>query len=324
MPAGGDRSELFELFKILRDQLRPRAGTTVLDITHGLRAQPFFAASVVAFSRAVDEQPGELRVVYGAFEQKRGDGSVPIWDLGYLTEVLDWALALQLFLRTGRAGEAAAAAERRGRELGKAWARGGKQGEQPKLQPLGMALRRFGADLETLRTGDLLLGRDGQKSSARDLAERLQAAEAELREHLPPLAEVVGKVRAMVDPLAGAFEDLACPRGRAAAALARLYFKLGRYLEAIATVRESSINERVDARAARPGAADFDSDERERAEREIGGTDPFRSVAALRNDLLHAQYRPRDGARPADSVIPQVERAVKEFAAPGSPPSAGG
>lgn len=188
-----------------------------------------------------------------------------------------------------------------------------------------MALRRFGADFETLRTGDLLLDRKGKKSSARDLAEKLQAAEAEIGEHLPPLAEVVDKVRAMVDPLAGAFEDLACPRGRAAVAtLARLYCRLGRYLEAIATVREGVINDRVGPQAAKPGAVDFDCAEREKAEADIAGTDPFRSVADLRNDLLHAQYRPRDGARRAGSVITQVERSVDEFAGPGSPAPAGG
>ena len=323
--AGRDRAELFELFRILREQLRPREGSIVLDITHGFRAQPFFAASVVAFSRAVDPEPAQLRIVYGAFEQKREDGSAPIWDLSYLADVLDWASALRLFLRTGRADEAAAATESLGRELGKAWARGGKQGEQPKIQLLGEALGRFGADFETLRTGDLLLGRDGKKSSARDLAEKLRAAEPEVQEHLPPLGEVLNQVQAMVRPLDGAFEDLACPQGRAAVeALAKLYLRLGRYLEAIATVREGLINKRVDARAARPAAADFDGDERKRAEEEIRAAPRFKSVADLRNDLLHAQYRKRDSTRPAASVIDQVKRAVEEFAAPGSPPSAGG
>ncbi len=315
VPAGGDRAELFELFRILREQLRSGDGAIVLDITHGFRAQPFFAASVVAFARAVDDEPAPLRVVYGAFEQKRNDGSAPIWDLSYLADVLDWAAALRLFLRTGRAGEAAAATKRLGDELGKAWNEGGRQGEPPRLKQLGEALERFGDDLATLRTGDLLLGRRGEKSSARALAEGLAAAEPEVREHLPPLAEVLGAVRGMVEPLAGTFANLKEPTGRkAVAALAELYRTLGRYLEAIATVREGLVNDSASEPAAKPGARDFDQNARDEAERQLGASNQFRAVADLRNDLLHAQYRTLTGARKAKSIVEQVERAVQEFA----------
>jgi len=124
VPEGRSRDELAELFRILcrelRGELDGRQGHLVLDITHGFRAQPFFAASVLAFTRAVDDPPPEVRVVYGAFEQRSGDGKAPIWDLTYLVEVLDWAQALRLFLRTGRATEAACATERLGRELRRA------------------------------------------------------------------------------------------------------------------------------------------------------------------------------------------------------------
>ncbi|BCX18673.1 MAG: hypothetical protein KatS3mg117_2355 [Geminicoccaceae bacterium] len=314
VPTGGDRGELFELFRILREQLRMGDGSIVLDITHGFRAQPFFAASVVAFARAVDEKPAPLRVVYGAFEQKREDGSAPIWDLSYLVDVLDWAAALRLFLRTGRAREAAAATKRLGDELGRAWNEGGRQGEPPRLKQLGEALERFGDDLETLRTGDLLLGRRGKESSARALAERLAAAESNVREHLPPLAEVLDAVRGMVTPLTGAFTNLKEPMGRkAVAALAELYLKLGRYLEAIATVREGLVNDSASESAAKPGARDFAQNARDEAERQLGASNQFRAVADLRNDLLHAQYRPEGGARQANQIVDQVRDAVEAF-----------
>ena len=230
VPEGRSRDELAELFRILcrelRGELDGRQGHLVLDITHGFRAQPFFAASVLAFTRAVDDPPPEVRVVYGAFEQRSGDGKAPIWDLTYLVEVLDWAQALRLFLRTGRATEAACATERLGRELRRAWAVGGRSGERPRLAELGEALSEFGADLETLRTGDLLLGRDDEtrrRASARELAEALEAARAEVDEHLPPLAQVLDKVEAMVRPLVGEFRDLQAAEGRrAVGALAEL------------------------------------------------------------------------------------------------------
>lgn len=313
VPAGGDRAELFELFRILREQLRPCRGPIVLDITHGFRAQPFFAASVVAFGRAVDEEPVPLRVVYGAFEPNREDA--PIWDLSYLTEVFDWSLALRLFLRTGRAGEAAAATQRLGRKLGKDWAVGGRRGAPPRLQALGTALRRFGDDLETLRTGDLLLGRRGKSSSAHELAEKLDGATEEVKRYLPPLEEVLDAVRAIVRPLAVQPRNLKEPDGRrAVAALAELYLKLGRYLEAIASVREGLVNEHASEPAAKPGAEDFDKNAREEIERSMRAADAFRAVADLRNDLLHAQYRSARGARAAKAIVEQVRRQVDKFA----------
>ncbi|MEJ5231075.1 MAG: TM1812 family CRISPR-associated protein [Geminicoccaceae bacterium] len=312
VPAGGHRAELFELFRILREQLRMGDGSIVLDITHGFRAQPFFAASVVAFARAVDEKPAPLRVVYGAFEP--GRNHAPVWDLSYLTDVLDWALALRLFLRTGRAGGAAEETRRLGHELRKIWNEGGRQGEPPRLKELGEALERFGDDLETLRTGDLLLGRRGKESSARELAEKLAAAEDEVVRHLPPLAEVLDSVRGMVTPLTGAFTNLKEPMGRkAVAALAELYLKLGRYLEAIATVREGLVNDSASESAAKPGARDFAQNARDEAERQLGASNQFRAVADLRNDLLHAQYRPEGGARQANQIVDQVRDAVEAF-----------
>jgi CRISPR-associated protein Csx16 len=317
VPEGRSRDELAELFRVLRREFAGTREPVVLDITHGFRTQPFFAASVLAFSRAVDDPPPEVRVVYGAFEQRSGDGKAPIRDLSYLVEVLDWAQALRLFLRTGRATEAAAATERVGRELGKAWAEGEKKGAQPRLQALGKALRQFGDDLETLRTGDLLLGRDGgtkRRASARELVQALEAARAEVDEHLPPLAQVLDRVEAMVRPLVGEFRDLKAGQGRAAVgALADLYFRRGRYLEAIATVREGLVNERAPVAATRPAAADFDAAARAATEKELGSDLVFKAAADLRNDLLHAQYRQGDGARPARSIVAQVEKAVGDF-----------
>jgi CRISPR-associated protein Csx16 len=320
VPAGGDRAELFELFRILREQLRPRPGRIDLDITHGFRAQPFFAASVLAFTRAVDDPPREVRVLYGAFEQRSGDGKAPIWDLTYLVEVLDWAQALRLFLRTGRATEAACATERLGRELRRAWAVGGRSGERPRLAELGEALSEFGADLETLRTGDLLLGRDDEtrpRASARELVQALEAARAEVDRHLPPLAQVLDEVEAMVRPLVGEFRDLQAAEGRrAVGALAELYLRLGRYLEAIATVREGLVNEKAPVAATRPAAADFDAEARKQTEEELGQDRVFRAAADLRNDLLHAQYRKGSGARRAEAIVEQVKKAVRDFVGP--------
>jgi hypothetical protein len=112
----------------------------------------------------------------------------------------------------------------------------------------------------------------------------------------------------------GEFRDLKAEQGRAAVgALAELYLRLGRYLEAIATVREGLVNEKAPVAATRPAAADFDAAARAATEKELGSDLVFKAAADLRNDLLHAQYRTGSGARPARSIVAQVEKAVGDF-----------
>lgn len=318
IPSGKERSEQLAFFEILKNELRGAGGPVVLDITHGFRAQPFLAAAVVAFLRAVDEPPPEIRVLYGAFEARDANNVAPVWDLTYLVELLDWTAALRMLLETGRAEEAAAEAERLGRSLSRAWAQGGQQGPRPELDRLGKALRAFGADLETLRTGDLLLGSGNAAPSAVALAQGLDRAGEDVRAHLPPLADVLDRVRAMVAPLAVRPDHLASPEGlRAVAALARLYLDLGRWLEAAATLREGWVNLYAPAEAARPGHERFDEAAREASEKATSAgdvaSDPFRAFADVRNDLLHAQYSRRSATRSPETIRKQLEQWLDRF-----------
>lgn len=221
-----------------------------------------------------------------------------------------------MFLKTGRAEAAAEATQRLGRVLAKAWAAGGKQEQRPNLDTLGKGLRDFGADVETLRTGDLLLGRGTMKSSAARLLNATRETKEHVAKHAPPLADILDRVAAMTEPIAGAGHDLSGPEGRkAVTALAELYLHLRRYLEATATVREGWVNLYAPKIALGPGAADFDSKERERAERRANEYDPtFREVTDRRNDILHAQYRSSaqkaaDIAKTVDSLVGKLRIA---------------
>jgi len=295
IPLGSDPRELWQQFDVIKGELRGSDGTVMLDITHGFRSQPFFAASVATFVHAVDQKPPDLRICYAAYEAKdRDTGAAPIWELSEFVALLDWSRALAMFLKTGRAEEAGAATERLGRALAKAWADGGKQGERPNLDRLGSALSSFGADLQTLRTGDLLIGRGTAKSSVAGLLKGVQEAQEHVAKYVPPLADVLDRVVEMVEPFGGAGRDLSGAEGRKATVeLAELYLRLGRYLEAAATVREGWVNLYAPKTALVPGATTFDSRERERAEKRAQEHDPtFREVTDRRNDFLHAQYRP--------------------------------
>lgn len=310
--AGRAPAELWQQFEAIKTELRGVSGPVMLDITHGFRSQPFFAAAVATFVHAVDETPPCLRVCYAAYEAK-DSGVAPIWELSEFVALLGWSQALAMFLRTGRAEEAADQTQRLGQVLAKAWAEGGKQGERPNLDRLGKGLREFGADLEALRSGDLLIGRGTTESSAARLLNTTRETKERVEKHAPPLADILDRIVAMTEPIAGADHDLSGPEGRkAVAALARLYLRLGRYLEAIATVREGWVNLYAPKMALVPAAANFDSKERERAEKRANEHDPtFREVTNRRNDFLHAQYRP--SAQKAADIARTVESLVEKL-----------
>jgi hypothetical protein len=216
-----------------------------------------------------------------------------------------------MFLKTGRASDAGKATEHLGRDLRKTWFQGGKLGEEPNLKEFGEALIRFGADLETLRTGDLLIGRGAVDSSADKLLKAAKDARANALRHAPPLADILDQVIAIAEPLAGQRTDLSGTSGRTAvAALADVYLRFRRFSETVATVREGWINFYAAEAALCPGDERFNADERFRAECLARAIDKnFRSIGNRRNDLLHAQYKSRKEVQDG----PGMERAVREI-----------
>lgn len=177
-------------------------------------------------------------------------------------------------------------------------------------------MRRFGRNLEMVRTGDLLLGQPA--GSAAGMAAALAAAR-ESAQRVPPLADVLDRLQnEMVKPLLGASDHLANKAGhRALAALARLYLDMGRWAEAAAIVREGWITRHAvpaalgERRDAKPG---IDEGLRRNAEdrwtREEG--DVARSVAEVRNDIEHAGFKRQP--LPADTLQRQVRNLVERFA----------
>jgi len=308
IPAGANPRELWEQFETIKETLRGSEGPVMLDITHGFRSQPFFAAAVTAFVRAVDAAPPDIRVCYAAWDAQEA-GVTPVWEMGEFLTLLDWAQSLRMFLRTGRAAEAADATEALGRALRKSWAQAGQSEPEPGLREVGQALRQFGADVETLRTGDLLIG-----GSASRLLAALRKAEMETREHVRPLADVLDRIIAMVEPLAGVERDLSGSNGRrAVVALAEAYLRFGRYIEAMATVREGWINLCALKSALCPNSQEFDTGERKCAENRARGFPEFWSASDRRNDLLHAQYRHRSNAQSASAIVGTAAGLVEKF-----------
>lgn len=265
----------------------------------------------------MDPSPADLQVVYGAFEA--GTKVVtPIWDITPFVELLDWSRSLMLFLRTGRAAELVLAVDSLGRALRKSWYQGGRHGPQPRIDNLAKALRRFGDAIETVRTGALLLGQPPNDASAvAQLLSELQRSDEELTRHIPPLADVLHRLRTTIEALRT--EDrLSQPDGqRALKALASFYLEMGRFPEAAATIREAWINQHACTMADCPGFPEFSDQHREAAEKAwyTANEDLAREIAETRNDIQHAGYRSRP--QPAETI----KRKIKELIArlPASP-----
>jgi len=239
-----------------------------------------------------------------------------VWELTPFIELVDWAQSMMLFLRTGRSADVAEPTIRLGRELARRWAKT-KEGEQPRLEKLGKVLRDFGGNLETMRTGDLLL--PGATGSAASLSAALQEAK-ESASAFPPLADVLDRVqREMIEPLLGASDHLAGDAGhRALAGLARLYLEMGRWAEAAAVVREGWITRYATPSAAfggrnqaRPSVAE--SARRDAEDRwNIEERDAAQKIAAVRNDIEHAGFKYQPGA--ADTLQKLLGKLVEDFA----------
>jgi CRISPR-associated protein Csx16 len=332
---GKNPAELWTNFRVVKEEIvRAGAERVIVDITHGYRSQPFFAGAVLGFVRALAEFPADVHVVYGAFEAREEGGPAPIWDLTAFAELIDWAHALGHFLRTGDARAAASVAERIGRNLSRDWAQAGRQGPAPGVAGFARALQEFSDALVTVRVGELLLERgEGDRPTegparVRTLTEALERSRMELERHIPPVAEVLGRVADMLEPLSFAGQDLAGGEAHAAvAALARLYWRLGRYAEAAAVLREGWVNRFATPAATRPGTPSCNTEARGQAEGawSARARDDQRSIADVRNDIEHAGFRvaplaPRTIVSQLDRLIAQLEQAPLPAAGAVSPP----
>ena len=194
-----------------------------------------------------------------------------------------------IFLRTGQADDVVAPTEALGRELNRQWAMSGRRDAQPQLGVLAQALRAFGDDFTTVRTGSLLIS---NSPTAQRLWDAIATTRAEVAQQLPALAIVLDQVQAMVEPLRNGYARLSSADGqRVLLALARLYQRMGRYSEAISVLREGWIALGAPANTDQPGTGEFDNQERHKQE-EVWrlNTEASRSVSELRNDIQHAGF----------------------------------
>lgn len=323
IPSGQNEFELWDLFRVLVQQLRVEdPSRIILDITHGFRSIPFFAAGAVTFTQLVDPSPPSVRVVYGAWEARDQQPDIsPIWELTPFVDLIGWAARLFLFLRTGRADELASAAESLSRDLCRQWATSDKQGPQPNIGSLAKALEDFGGDIETIRARDLLLGTSPRGGSVARLLKAINTCTPDVQKHIPPLADVLTRITDLVQPLQLDAPTLAGAAGQQALqALAKLYLQFHRYPEAAVVVREAAISQHAvtcdGKQAVDPGREDFCDSLRKEVENLWFNFDRAAacSLADIRNDIEHAGFRKKPV--PADALKDHVRSLVEQHHLP--------
>jgi len=288
----------WQQFQVLADLIRGAAARqqeVVLDITHGFRAQPFFAGAVLSVLLATGIRPAHLRVVYGEY---RRDEQSTIWSLTQFVEITEWAQALALFTRTGFAAPVVELGRRMRQNLAQR-KQHGELTEFPRFAPLIGAIEAFADDLATIRLASIITGyaqADREKTAARGSAKRLlQAIEAhrqEITERLPPLALVLDALEATVRPLIAS--QLASESGQAAMqALASHYLQRQRYPEAVVVLREAQVCRYApDDRGIEVNSTLFSDTQRNLADHHFATADPQgRAIAEIRNDIEHAGFR---------------------------------
>jgi CRISPR-associated protein Csx16 len=298
--------------------------TIILDITHGFRSQPFFAASAVQFVRSQLKRVWtavsgpELRILYAAFEAREPfeaaeQAIAPVWDLTQFVEVLDWNSAIDGLMRYGRADDLQALLGALQRRI----VRESRGCGIPKLKQLGDAAKELADALVTARVPALLTS----------VADRLRRAVAEARDdvlrHVPPLAPQLDELEDWVRPMTAG--KPVSPGGlRACLSLARVYRQTERYSELSSLLREVLVSaftlRHGDADVKQPGAGNEGFGEQRDAmedclkalSRDYRSADPlarlFNQVGDLRNDVMHSGFRtgPRGAQRIRSDLDPKL------------------
>lgn len=303
------------------------ASEIALDITTGFRSLQFLFAAGLFYRQALERMNRlqnesaprrRYRVFYAAYplggrptregqSAPEAEGLVPeapIWDLSFAVHAGAWTQEIGTFLATGHAQPMAEHLSRLDDDLGRAWARQGKQGPKPGSGDLQRRLEEFSCALDALRLGKLFLGEGNHGPEVKEFSAALDRFRDRLQD--PGNAHVPVGIRLLLKPLEELWkmlreldvsgshlgeEELV----KSQVALARLYLRWGRLLEAAVVLREAAVSS-VAKKGEEAGAVvgeRHDPKLREqrlepRAAKRYGW---YANLSDVRNDLAHGGIR---------------------------------
>lgn len=331
IPDGRTEAELWDIFTRVAETVE-EGEAVAFDVTHGLRSFPLLGLLVAAYLRAA--RGVELKaVLYGAYDvrqQEVAPSRTPVFDLGPMLRLLDWAEAAERFQRFGDA-----------RDLGRLLADSRKAlAEEAGGQAAGAvgnlanALQALSLSLRLLRPYDVLAGAAKLPGQLDRAATALQA-----RPELRPFPMLMEQVRQAYEPLGVPDPQKPGAQAQVLAAQRRLvgwYLEREQVVQAVALAREwlvswalahlgvADLRERqareevegalgVAARARREGQAAFHPPLLLRALPQVEAVaDLWAELGDLRNDLLHAGMRP--DPREAQDLMRQAEGLIAALA----------
>lgn len=232
IPDGRTERELWQIFQTVVDAVQEKEHL-IFDITHGFRSLPFLSFLAVAYLRTVGQVEIE-HVFYGNFEAR--DTSVtpnraPVIDMTRFTELLDWMIAADRFMRFGDSSDLARHLDR-ARPQGPGYTKEAYQRGRP-LYELQKALGSVSLALRLIRPEDAL-------DTSAVLIEKLNNAHSAIQTFALPFVPLIHRIHDAYAPLA-----LRDPRRQRAdlwlhyeRRLVRWYLERKQYAQAVALARE--------------------------------------------------------------------------------------
>ncbi|PPT10175.1 CRISPR-associated protein [Geitlerinema sp. FC II] len=322
IPERNSPDDVWTIFSRINECLE-EGDRVIFDITHSFRSVPIVALLSVSYFRVVRNITIE-GLLYGAFEAKE-NGITPTFDLLPVVRLLDWLTATDQFIKTGN-----------GRDLSALLQSSGTETKQ-----LGKRIEEISQDLQLLRPMNLM-----QASAA--LPEDIELAMPHITRVVPPFESLVNRIVEEYGKFA--LKDATNYKDNAKLALSKKIDAIEWYAEKGLEVQALSLT-----REWLPSLLcyHFNLDPMNKAEREemeilcAGGKlgnreSKYRSqyqeipkslrspinrvwnhLANLRNDVLHAGFRPnpRSSNEISDEtqdVITEVKKIAKDWQILGS------
>lgn len=206
-----------------------------LDVTPlGYRVMPLFIATalqqaIASWSRKHRRRPPKVTLLYGAWEGKNSDGSMPIWDLTDLVASGNWDDALTQIHRTGRADSLALLAGTLSGDTS------GDAEEENPARALADAAQAMSRDLAFGRLRDLFA------RSAPALLEQIDSETSKnFAQKIHTLKGALDDLRKAIAPFQAS--DIVGSDGlKATVAFARTSASLGRYTDSASALREAIV-----------------------------------------------------------------------------------
>ena len=190
IPAGKSEAELWQIFDALVAAV-PEQAELVLDVTHGFRSLPLFAAVAALVLRQLRGVTIQ-RILYGAFEARdRERDETPVFDLSPLVDLAEWSSGIEALERSGDGRLLAARIQATHSDLYR------KQAPELPRQLAGVG-NKLGALSQAVWLNRPLEA----LAAAHQLDQQLATAQEELARWTPPFAVLAERVRAEIAPLA--------------------------------------------------------------------------------------------------------------------------